>query len=536
MMGISYGGISQLFTAHLRPPDLEAIAPLSVIDATATTLYPGGTLNTGFAVSWAQQRQQEAEPAGPNWAGMGLPADPARRSDLRGQPGAARRGGQPDGQDRSELDLQPVGRRPARPDHLRPQDQRPDVHGLPVGGRADRRALSRSGPAFHRYESAGRFTFTNGAHIDSLDPATYNRLYDFLSRSSPTGRHPEPGGRERPRRPSSTSRRWASPRTDLVTLPPDPIQVQPTYESALSAFEALLRDPGAVRQRRRESPTGSTTAGDPYPGFEQSFSTFPIPGTTARSWYFGRAARSMQNASPRRGSTLTPHLRCECHAADGLRVQHRDGRSVGQRVPVAVELGAQPVRICRLLCLPRAADDRHHGDVGGGAVHLWVKSSTPDVDLQATVSEVRPDGNETFVQNGWLRANERKLSTTANNTQRAEAHAARAGPHLPGLRPRTDARGPVRPGRHPALLRGARLPRGLAHQGHDLGTQRNAADLVVLPHAACGHDSRGVGRLLTGDAVKPHPSRSSRCLRAPTGSAPARACATSPAAPTRQHS
>jgi len=66
MMGISYGGISQLFTAQLQPPHLEAISPLSVLDATATTLYPGGILNTGFAVAWAQQRQQEALPAGPN--------------------------------------------------------------------------------------------------------------------------------------------------------------------------------------------------------------------------------------------------------------------------------------------------------------------------------------------------------------------------------------------------------------------------------------------------------------------------------------
>src|SRR6185312_8752811 len=56
--------------------------------------------------------------------------------------------------------------------------------------------------------------------------------------------------------------------------------------------------------------------------------------------------------------------------------------------------------------------------IGGGAVHLWVKSSTPDVDLQATVSEVRPDGNETFVQNGWERASERKLATTAKNILR----------------------------------------------------------------------------------------------------------------------
>ena len=60
MMGISYGAISQLFTAQLDPPDLEAIAPLSTIDATATTLYPGGILNKGFAVAWAEQRQQEA--------------------------------------------------------------------------------------------------------------------------------------------------------------------------------------------------------------------------------------------------------------------------------------------------------------------------------------------------------------------------------------------------------------------------------------------------------------------------------------------
>ncbi len=63
MMGISYGGISQLFTAQLDPPDLEAISPLSMIDATATTLYPGGILNDGFAVAWAQERQQEAQPA-----------------------------------------------------------------------------------------------------------------------------------------------------------------------------------------------------------------------------------------------------------------------------------------------------------------------------------------------------------------------------------------------------------------------------------------------------------------------------------------
>src|SRR3954462_4507474 len=66
MMGISYGGISQLFTAQMRPPSLAAISPLSVIDQTQTTLYPGGLLNTGFAVAWAKERQDEAKPAGPD--------------------------------------------------------------------------------------------------------------------------------------------------------------------------------------------------------------------------------------------------------------------------------------------------------------------------------------------------------------------------------------------------------------------------------------------------------------------------------------
>ena len=53
--------------------------------------------------------------------------------------------------------------------------------------------------------------------------------------------------------------------------------------------------------------------------------------------------------------------------------------------------------------------------VGAGAVHVWIRSSSRDVDLQATVSEVRPDHNETFVQDGWMRASERKLATSANN-------------------------------------------------------------------------------------------------------------------------
>ena len=47
--------------------------------------------------------------------------------------------------------------------------------------------------------------------------------------------------------------------------------------------------------------------------------------------------------------------------------------------------------------------------VGAGALQAWIKSSARNVDLQVTVSEVRPDGIETYVQSGWLRASARKL-------------------------------------------------------------------------------------------------------------------------------
>ena len=49
------------------------------------------------------------------------------------------------------------------------------------------------------------------------------------------------------------------------------------------------------------------------------------------------------------------------------------------------------------------------GIIGGGAVHAWIRTSVPDVDLQVTVSEVRPDGKETYVQSGYLKASRRKL-------------------------------------------------------------------------------------------------------------------------------
>jgi putative CocE/NonD family hydrolase len=46
---------------------------------------------------------------------------------------------------------------------------------------------------------------------------------------------------------------------------------------------------------------------------------------------------------------------------------------------------------------------------GPASLDLWLASTATDTDLEATVTEVRPDGQETYVQRGWLRASHRKL-------------------------------------------------------------------------------------------------------------------------------
>ncbi len=48
--------------------------------------------------------------------------------------------------------------------------------------------------------------------------------------------------------------------------------------------------------------------------------------------------------------------------------------------------------------------------VGPASVNLWLRSSAPDTDLQVTVSDVRPDGQEMYVTSGYLRASDRALA------------------------------------------------------------------------------------------------------------------------------
>lgn len=56
--------------------------------------------------------------------------------------------------------------------------------------------------------------------------------------------------------------------------------------------------------------------------------------------------------------------------------------------------------------------------LGSASADLWLTATVPDVDLQATITEVRPDGQEVYVARGWLRASARALDESRSTATR----------------------------------------------------------------------------------------------------------------------
>jgi len=259
------------------------------------------------------------------------------------------------------------------------------------------------------------FTFTNGAHVDSLDPATFNRWYDFLSlyvaRQAPLIN----SAVIKVAAPLIYQTALGVPASDVMTLPNDPIQLKPTYSSALAAFERLPRVRVLFDNGAGSTPLigalGGSQPGNPYPAYGHSFWTFPVPGTVARSWYLGSSGRlTGRPANPKRFDRFTADP--DATPATDYTGGTGTGGLWGNASQWAWRWTQRPARNqVSYLTAPLSADTTV---LGAGAVYVWVRSSKANVDLQATISEVR-NGKETFVQGGWVRGNGRKLATTSDN-------------------------------------------------------------------------------------------------------------------------
>lgn len=390
MVGISFPGITQLFVAKTQPPHLSAITPLSVLDDTYDTLYPGGIFNNGFALGWAKDREADARPAtradeGQEWARKRIvDGDETCRTNqaLRLQSANVKRAIRDN-----------AYRRGVASDALAPESFVRDID-VPVflaGAWQDQETGSHFANMLDNFspDIPMKINLMNGLHQDSLGPAVLSQWIEFLDFYV---------AKQIPSIPPAT-RAIASVLLGRVfgpgaTLAPDRFTDQPDYASALGAYQSeprvrVLFDVGAEKS--------------PMPAFSTTAPSFPLPATTATTWYLGSDGE-LTDAAP------------STDAAD--RFQYDPSAFPRTMTTSGADLnptyGWKPVPAGKALGYVTAPLATDTVLAGTGSIDLWVRSSKPDVDLEVTISEVRADGEETYVQSGWLRASQRALDEAAS--------------------------------------------------------------------------------------------------------------------------
>ncbi len=402
MVGISYPGISQLFVAATQPPSLNSITPLSVLDDSyRATLYPGGILNTGFAVNWTQERMDSADPYGQQWT--------TERAD----------GGDKVCADNQQMRLQnpdlvteiddnafysnPLG------DSLAPITFVDKIN-VPIfiaGAWQDEQTGGHFPAMLDHFTASPHVyvTLVNGLHTESLSPPIAARYMEFLQLYV---------GKKVPDLSAGSliASGLGGAIWGVTTFAPFESRFAgKTYDQALAAFEA---EP-SVRVLFEQGGNPGFSPGTPEPLFTHEFSRWPVTEAVTTLWGLGDdgalTADEQGTSTTADEYTADPSaLPPTFYTGDGNGVWRADVQYDWKPLPDGTGLG--------YVTAPLAADTVV---VGAGSVDLWVKASTPDTDLEVTISEVRADGTEIYVQSGWLRASQRALDEE-RSTQLSPAH------------------------------------------------------------------------------------------------------------------
>jgi putative CocE/NonD family hydrolase len=400
MIGVSFGGITQLLTAADRPPHLLAIAPSSATsDLYRDVVYPGGVLEYDFTFAWTAIQKE----GGTDYAITGAPPNMDAKCE------------------RNYLTHEFLNSSPSNfiPTLVLQNPYDDDSHGKWMR-RAPNAGFSKIDvPAYlHNqwqdeqlpgriWESLGMFgdprkvwaNFSNGNHGRDYYNATDERhtlqFLDHFVRGVKNGfkrRVPHLSvGMETAIGPngSNADPAWSIKRNSLH------LKVKPR--------SFYLRKAGKMTRGRPGAGGGSDSYAYPRPAPDVT-----EPGPTE----MGRSAGQLT-----------------------WKGQVPPGGSVAYTSP--------PMKRDMVVAGPASLD-------------LWLSSTAANTDLQATVTEVRPDGQETYVQRGWLRASHRKLDPALSTRLRPyQTHLrADAKPLVPGRA--THMRLEVFPFAH-AFRKGSRL-------------------------------------------------------------------------------
>jgi hypothetical protein len=243
-----------------------------------------------------------------------------------------------------------------------------------------------------------KITLTNGVHASPIEPEILWRWLEFLqiyvadrvpSAAFLAGLvapmvYPEILGDEAP----------------LPPFPEDRFAAVTDLEEARRRFEADPR----VRVLM-ENGAGTATAGLPAPRFELAFKKWPPREAKPRTWYLGPEGL----LQPERPAGAEQDVDSYAPDPEARPMQTLPGQGQSDSWALLPPYDWQPLPAGKSLAYATAPLAEDLAVVGTGSVDLFLRSSAEDTDLQLTLSEIREDGLETYVQSGWLRASHRRL-------------------------------------------------------------------------------------------------------------------------------
>ncbi len=414
MVGKSYPGITQLFVAGARAiagdaprtqawidgvlaDHLAAIVPGNVFaDLYRDVPYPGGIQNVTFAGGWSAQRAYEGYVAGPEAVVNG-------EADQRCLANQAQHALNPPFNPFVQA-LQPQNNfdseffRTRSPYWFAQEIETPMML---VEAWQDEQVGSR---ATHILENVRpglpwRFVGTNGDHGEYYGPDVFGHIVRFLDyhlrgvipdgeqrtvseTNTVTSPLVKPNGKEHPKKTTES--------TETTTRPE-------TFAEALARYEAEPRvtinwEVDAARKA----------------AWTSSYDTWPPSAMTPDRLWATADGRLVPERPAAVGSVSYAY-------APEVGSQERGGYSIAEEPP-ATWNDRPPAGTSASFTTEALAADKVV--LGSASLDLQLSSTAPDTDLEVTLTEVRPDGKELFVQQGWLRASHAALDPVRSTPTR----------------------------------------------------------------------------------------------------------------------
>lgn len=400
MVGLSYPGITQIYVAATNPPSLAAITPQSVIsDTYRGVAYPGGIYNNGFADEWIARVLDKAQPYGQGWEQTvvdGGDTQCAANQRLRLQNRDVVTIGR-------TLEFDDASLRYTSPVEFYDQVRVPT---LLTGQWQD----EQTGPYFandlDRFTNAPVFKaiLSNGNHPDGYGAPWSSRWLEFLEIYVAE------------RKPVLPDNAWLL--TPLISQQvfgtvqtPDGNRFTSTssLEQARARFEAEPRiqiwfESGGDVSFQPGAPDGRYVKGfDQWPPTAQAQTLYLRDGgklSPWNAWWGGGSSRYSPDVAE---SQRTTFAGSDAELWNARATYDWPAPQSGSALTFDSDVFWGTTTFA-----------------GSASFDTWISSTAADTDLEVTLSEIRPDGTEVYIQSGWLRASHRALDPARSTALRPE--------------------------------------------------------------------------------------------------------------------